>query len=198
MCSLSTVIPGWNMQLTPEAVELVRRGHAIETRRLKGSRFIVVIMVSAFAIDCFLDDVYLCGGFEDREVATESGHIEHRKHVAVGFAAHAYDRPPWRQLQVEYAGCLPTSPESAFGVITVAREKIGDGGYLDSIDVHTVVLPVNPENPLDRSFVSAINKDWDLVRYFESVPSIEAGVALSEIEDGSTLAVRHQHEDDDH
>lgn len=43
----------------------------------------------------------------------------------------------------------------------VAREKIGDVGYLDSIDVHTVVLPVNPEDPLDRSFLSAINKDGE-------------------------------------
>lgn len=169
------------MQLTPEAAESVRRGHAVETGRLKGSRFIVVVMVSAFSIDSFLDDVYLCGGFEDKEAAMESGRIEHQKRVAAGFAAHADDCPPWRQLEATSIDCLSMSPESASGMFTVAREKIGDGGYLDSIDVRTVVLAVNPENPLDRSFVSAIDKDWDLIRYFESVSSIKAAAAWGKV-----------------
>lgn len=179
-----------------QVVERIRRGHAIETERLKGSRFVVVVMVSAFSIDCFLDDVYLCNGFGDTEAAIESGRIEHRKQVAAGFAAHAGDCPPWRQLEAAYVDCLTTPPEAASAMFTVAREKIGDGGYLDSIDVHTVVLPVNPEDPLDRSFVSVINKDLDLRRYFESIASIKAAAALSEVEDSPALAVRHQHEGD--
>lgn len=81
-------------------------------------------------------------------------------------------------------------------MFTVAREKIGDDGYLDSIDVRTVVLAVNPENPLDGSFVSAIDRDWDLIRYFESVSSIKAAAALSGVEDGATLAALRQHEGD--
>lgn len=182
-CSLSTVIPGWDMQLAPELVECVRRGHAIETERLKGSRFIVVVMVSAFSIDSFLDDTYLCDGFEDMGAAVDGGRIEHRKHVAAGFAAHADDCPPWRQLEAACVDCLSMSPKSASGVVTVAREKIGDGGYLDSIDVRTVVLPVNPEDPLDKSFVSAIGRNWDLVRYFESVPPDGVGAAPFEFKD---------------
>ncbi|MGS1013227.1 hypothetical protein ACVCL0_13510 [Rhodanobacter sp. UC4450_H17] len=184
------------MQLVPEAVERVRRGHAIETERLKGSRFIVAVMVSAFSIDSFLDDVYLCDGFEDMGAAVDGGRIEHRKHVAAGFAAHADDRPPWRQLEATLVDCLSMSPKSASGMFTVAREKIGDDGYLDSIDVRTVVLAVNPENPLDGSFVSAIDRDWDLIRYFESVSSIKAAAALSGVEDGATLAALRQHEGD--
>jgi hypothetical protein len=169
--SLSTVIPGWNLQLIPEAVESVRRGHAIETRRLKGSRFIVVVMTSDFAIDRFLDDVHLCGGFESREAAIESARIEHRKHVAAGFAAHADDPDPWQQMRVECSDRLPTSPEAAPSLIAVTTETIGDDYKLPaSLEVCTLVLPVNQKNPLDWSFVAAINKDWDLVRYFESIP----------------------------
>ena len=107
-----------------QVVERIRRGHAIETERLKGSRFVVVVMVSAFSIDCFLDDVYLCDGYGDTGAAMESGRTEHRKHVAAGFAAHAGDCPPWRQLEATYIDCLSTSPEPASAMFTVAREKI--------------------------------------------------------------------------
>lgn len=165
---LSEIVPGWEMRLIPEAVEKVGRGHAIETRRLKGSRFVVVILEREFDLDGLTTSIYLGEGFEESAAAIENAQEELQRHVAAVFAAHATDYLPWRSLPRAHVDCPPQWP----GAITVGVEKIGDGSGYNSCYVKTAVFPVNPEDPLDWSLLSAISHDRALVSYFESVYSV--------------------------
>lgn len=163
----SEIVPSWEGQLIPEAWADVQRGLMKERDRLRGNRFVTVVLQRSFDYDGLTEWVYFGRGWNNADAA--QGHVEEEVGKCVGLyvrsRGHNAD-PPWRELDPPKSGRWPKSEQwPSHG--PVHRVKWGDGTGFNSEEYHGVVFEVDPANPLSDELLGCIGQELELVAYFQ-------------------------------
>lgn len=159
--SMATFAPGWNFELIPAAHEKVRQGYEIESWRLKGSRFIAVMLRQEFDYDGLSEDVLKLGGFAELEEAQRFADWEVRRQIK---AEHAKPgRDSWQRTNGGSA--LPKA-------LHRPASRLSDGTGYNSCYITVGIFPAGEARALDGAVITAINHNWELARYFQDVAKL--------------------------
>lgn len=158
--SLSSIVPGWNFELIPEAATRVAEGHHKQSDRLRGSRFALVVVRSEFDLDGLTESLEIGAGFANEADARAEADFQVIARAADEIRRRRQDRPSWRYL----GNSAPTAkiPSAVYGTVI----KVGDGGGFNSVYHHACVVHLDPTNPLGSAFVQELNLNAELAHYF--------------------------------
>lgn len=163
----SEIVPSWEGQLIPEVWADVQRGLMNERDRLRGSRFVTLVLRRSFDYDGLTEWVYLGRGYADAGAARV--HVEEEVDKCVGLYVRTRAlnaEAPWRKLDQPKSDRWPDSAGWA-GHLPVHRVKWGDGIGFNSEEYYGVVFAVDPADPLSDTLLAAIGQEPELVSYFQ-------------------------------
>jgi hypothetical protein len=165
--SLESLVRGWDLNVIEPSFNAVKRGYDFESARLRGSRFVLVLLTREYDYDGLTETVELNGGFAEPEEARHAQRslCERRSHeqlMRVGSPGHA-----WSIVRFIEEGVWPNGrgelPLAAFS------SKISDGSGFNSTEIWTTLVGVQPLNPLDEVLIRAVGRNWELARWFMDV-----------------------------
>lgn len=165
--SMASFAPGWNFELIPEVHEKVRLGHEVENLRLRGSRFVAVVLCQEFDYDGLTEDILLLAGFAELEEAQRYADWEVERRIRAERSRSG--REKW---------LLTGGRSGLHQALHQPSRRISDGTGFNSCYVTVGVFPAGEEAALDGSLLTAIDHNWELSRYFQGIakaaPSAEA------------------------
>jgi hypothetical protein len=163
----SEIVPTWQGRLIPEVWGDVQRGLAKERDRLRGSRFVTVVLQRSFDIDGLTEWIYFGRAWNDAEQARAHVEEELGKCVGLYVRSRGYNAdPPWRELDPpSHVRWPPGSLWPTEGPIQGV--KWGDGTGFNSEEYHGAVFPVDPQDPLPDALLAVIGQETELVRYLQ-------------------------------
>ncbi|WP_133478253.1 hypothetical protein [Cognatilysobacter segetis] len=166
--SMASFAPGWAFELIPEAHEKVRLGYEAENRRLRGSRFIAVVLRHEFDYDGLSEDILQLSGFAELEEAQRYADwlVERRistEHLRPG-------REKW---------LLAGGRSGLHQALHQPSRRISDGTGFNSCYITVGVFAAGEHVPLDGGMLTAIDHSWELSRYFQYVAKAAASAEVA-------------------
>lgn len=159
--SMASFAPGWHFELIPEAHERVRLGYEIEGRRLRGSRFVAVVLRQEFHYDGLTEDVLQLSGFAELEEAQRFADWEVERRIRKEHAQPG--RQKW-MLTIGRSG-LPKA-------LHQPSRRISDGTGFNSCYITVGVFQAGEAEAVDGGVITAIDQNWELARYFQDIAEV--------------------------
>ena len=158
------LVPGWSNRVAHPYNLLIGAGIRKEMERLRGARYLVVVLHRLYDYGGLFEELFLDAGFVDPVEASEHALRVRERH----YQAIQKQHPDWHPLN----GPLhlwPSREPSGAKLLRLDPMKLGDGTGYNSGEIHTAVLPLDPDQPLSAELFELINQSTELNAYFRDV-----------------------------
>lgn len=166
--SLSQAVPGWQGRLTPEAVEKVARGVAIEQERLRGSRFLVVLRRYELDYDGIAEWIEIVSGHTDVETAAAAAQIIGSQRL-VEMGRRLDPNREWKHAEPKAMGWPKVATTWEGKRLPCFVDRLWDGVGWNAAEVAVAIIPTEPDNPINLAVIETIDLMWETARWFEQV-----------------------------
>lgn len=170
MMGFEHLVPGWSNKVAHPYHLPIEAGLRVEMERLKGSRFVVVVLTREYDYSGLHEVLVLDSGFVDPMEAVEYAE-RLRKRECQGIAR---ENSHWRCLESP-AREWPARDPKAGKMLRLEPAKYGDGTGYNSWEIHVAVVPITPSRPLTADLLSALAQPLELNAHFRDIGKLHLG-----------------------
>lgn len=164
MMDFEHLVPGWGSKVAHPYNLPIEAGIRSEIERLRGARYLIAVLHREFDYDGLYEEIFLDAGFADPMEAVEHAQRVLEDHLQATLGQH----PEWRPLGIPHHQ-WPSQEAVGARLLRLAAQKLGDGTGFNSREIHTVVLPLEPQQPLSAGLLRLMDRSPELLAFFRRV-----------------------------
>lgn len=163
------LIPGWGSKVAYPYNLPIEEGIQAEMERLRGSRYLVVVLHEEYDLDGLYEALFLDQGFSDPLEAVQHAHGVQEQHCQATLAEHT----DWHPMGIP-SSQWPSKEAAGPRLLRLPPQKFGDGTGFNSRRVYTAVLPVDPDHTLSATLFQILDKTTELHAFFRTKSGLGA------------------------
>lgn len=163
------LVPGWDSKVAHPYNLPIDAGIRAEIERLRGARYLVVVLHREYDYVGLYEEIFLDAGFVDPMEAVKHAQRVWQDHCHATQEKH----PDWRPLVVP-THQWPSREAAGATLLRLLPQKFGDGSGFNSREIYTAVLPIDPEQPLSAALFHLLDKTPELHAYFRRVSEVSS------------------------
>lgn len=164
MLDFDHLIPGWGNRVAYPYNLPIEVGVRSEIARLTGKRYLVAVLHREYDLDGLFEQLFFDEAFLDPMEAAAHAQQVRDEHLARALADHS----DWHVMGSP-SHKWPSRDGAGPQLLRLLPQKVGDGTGFNSREIYTVVLPIEPDQPLSAELFHLLDKKPELDAHFRRV-----------------------------